>query len=365
MWTLEDDFDGYDAYERALHRLDMTSSPGYPYSQEATTNGLWLKWNGLECDEIQKLRLWHDVKLVLADEYEHIIRVFVKQEPHKKSKIEEKRWRLIMASSLPVQVAWHMLFFKLNDLEIKQAYHIPSQQGIVMIGGGWKLFSKSWSERGLTCGLDKSAWDWTAPMWTLNTDLELRRRLGRGSRMSEWLSLAKTLYRHMFEDPKLLLSDGSLYQQIVPGVMKSGCVNTISTNSHAQVFVHIAVCIDLGLDPYPLPVCCGDDTLQHDSHVRDLSAYRKYGVVVKSASTTMEFVGHEFREEGPYPLYFLKHLKKLQYVTDEVLPQYLDSMARMYVHTPYYGTWERLAELLGVILPMSQDAYRFWYDYSC
>nr|QXV86560.1 RNA-dependent RNA polymerase [Solemoviridae sp.] len=342
----------------------MTSSPGYPYMKEAPTNGKWLKWNGVAVDEIQSLRLWHDVKLVFADQYEQISRVFIKQEPHKTAKALENRWRLIIASSLPVQVAWHMLFYQMNDAEIDQAYNIPSQQGIVMVGGGWKLFSRSWVERGLTYGLDKSAWDWTAPSWALDLDLEFRKRMARGSRLDAWHSIAKTLYRHMFEDSKLLLSDGSLFQQVVPGVMKSGCVNTISTNSHCQVFVHIAVSLDLGLSPEPLPVCCGDDTLQHERHVHDLDAYRKYGIVVKSAAP-MEFVGHEFHESGPYPLYVLKHIRKMHYVPAEILPQYFDSMARMYVHTPYYDMWESLASSAGINLPMSRESYMYWYDYSC
>lgn len=167
IWQLPDDFDTRAAYERALMRLDMTSSPGYPYQKEAPTNGDWLKWNGVQCDRMQVERLWYDVQLVLTDQWDHIIRVFVKQEPHKISKIAEKRWRLIMASSLCVQLAWHMLFDYMNDLEIANPYDIPSQQGIVLVAGGWKTFRRQWESKGYTCGLDKSAWDWTAPKLSL------------------------------------------------------------------------------------------------------------------------------------------------------------------------------------------------------
>lgn len=364
VWNLPDDYLSYRRFEDSVARLDMQSSPGFPYMREATSNGLWLKWDGLRADEIQKLRLWHDVQLVFRDEYEHITRVFVKQEPHKIAKIEQKRWRLIMASSLPVQVAWHMLFSYLNDIEIDKAYDIPSQQGIVLVKGGWRDFMRSWDYRGLTCGLDKSAWDWTAPKWALDLDLQLRFRLGRGHQMNEWLGYAKILYRRMFEEAKLLLSDGSVYRQTVPGVMKSGCVNTISTNSHCQVFLHLAVCLDMGVTPYPLPVCCGDDTLQHARHAGDLEVYRKYGIVVKSVSDKVEFVGHEFSLEGPRPMYLLKHLKKLRYIKEDDMAQYLDSMARMYVHTPYFQIWSSLASAAGKPLPLSYEAYKFWYDYS-
>nr|QJI53817.1 MAG: hypothetical protein 2 [Solemoviridae sp.] len=342
----------------------MTSSPGYPYMREATTNAQWLKWDGIRVDEIQKQRLWMDVQDVIKGDLESYLRVFIKQEPHKRKKILEKRWRLIVASSLPVQIVWHMLFDYQNDLEIDEAFNIPSQQGILLVKGGWRQYYRSWSDRGLTCGLDKSAWDWTAPKWAIDLDLELRRRLCRGGMVDEWERIAKSLYRDMFEDPKLILSDGTVYQQVVPGIMKSGCVNTISTNSHCQIFLHMAVCLDNNWPITPLPVCCGDDTLQAEEHVSDLDAYRKYGVVVKSASTNVEFVGHEFSAAGPQPMYILKHVMKAQYTSDEILPQYLDSMARMYVHSPYYNIWEALSKALCIQLPMSRNAYQYWYDFD-
>lgn len=365
VWSLDDDFDSFEAFERALRRLDMTSSPGFPYQREAPTNGDWLKWNGVEVDEIQKQRLWFDVQLVMRDQWEHIIRVFIKQEPHKLAKVESGRWRLIMASSLPVQMLWHMLFDDLNDLEIKNSYDIPSQQGIILVAGGWKRYHAAWKELGLTCGVDKSSWDWTAPFWAIMLDLELRRRLGRGDRLQEWITLAKLLYRHMFEIPTLMLSDGQTFKQIVPGIMKSGCVNTISTNSHCQVFLHLAVCLDANIRLRPFPRACGDDTIHHVMHTNHLDLYKRYGVQIKEVSDELiEFVGHEFHDDGPRPMYILKHLKKLRYVSDDVLPQYLDSMARMYVHTDHFYFWERLARALRCPLPLSREAYSYWYDFA-
>lgn len=342
----------------------MTSSPGYPYMREATTNGQWLHWNGIECDRIQLERLWYDVQMVLEDRWEHRIRVFIKQEPHKISKAREGRWRLIMASSLCVQLVWHMLFDYLNDKEIAESYHIPSQQGLVLVGGGWKRYRKSWVEQGLTVGLDKSAWDWTAPFWCVRMNLELRQRLGRGEKLGEWRKLAELMYRHMFEHPILVLSDGTMLRQLIPGIMKSGCVNTISDNGHDQQFIHCAVAEAQGIEYDPYPPACGDDTLQHPKHTQDLAYYRNFGVQVKSVSEDIEFVGHEFTANGPHPLYFSKHLKKLQYVPDDVLPQYLDSMARMYVHTRYYDIWETMANVAGCPLPLSKSAYLYWYDYA-
>lgn len=342
-WRLPDDYLSREAFEDAVGRLDMTSSPGIPYLREAPTNREWLGWNGVTCDPYKLDRLWHDVQLVIDKKFETILRVFIKQEPHKNAKIAEKRWRLIMAASLPVQIVWHMLFDYMNDAEISNAYFIPSQQGINLVGGGWKQYTNQWESKGLDWGLDKSAWDWTAPYWCMELDLEFRRRMGNGRFMAEWTDLARHLYSQMFEDPKLVLSDGTVWQQCVPGIMKSGCVNTISINSHCQVFMHLLYCFEMNVDIYPLCVACGDDTLQHPKHCGDIKFYDKYGVIVKSASESREFVGHEFTRDGPHPLYMSKHMKKVRYVSEENLGQYFDSMARMYVHTRYFDIWEDLA----------------------
>lgn len=362
VWELPDDFDSFERFEQAVARLDWKSSPGYPYMQDAPTNRDWLKFNGVECDSIQMQQLWFDVKNVFSGDFETIFRVFIKQEPHKASKAVEGRWRLIMAAPLSVQIAWQMLFGYLNDLEIDKAYFIPSQQGMQMVGGNWKLYYNQWRQKGLTCGLDKSGWDWTCPSWVLMLDLVLRHRLGRGKRLREWKEIADRLYREAFVSSKIMFSSGLILKQCIPGIMKSGVVNTISTNSHGQMFVHIAVCLDSGLPLQPWPACCGDDTLQHLVHTNDTSVYQKYGLQIKEVSETMEFVGHEFTSSGPKPNYWMKHLKKMMYVKDEDLTSYLDSMAGMYVHTEQFEFWERLARILGRNLRLSRYGYLYWYD---
>jgi len=361
-WELPEDFLSREAFDRAIKRVDMTSSPGYPYCRESPRNGDWLEYNGVECSGAKLERLWFDTQLVLSGSWENYLKAFVKSEPHKLSKVEEGRWRLIMAASLPVQMAWHMLFDYQNDVEIKKAYYIPSQQGLKLPGGHWKLYREQWLTAGYNCGLDKSAWDWTAPYWALKLDLEFRYRMGRGRSMADWRVIAEVLYHQMFNDPTIILSDGTLWRQTVPGIMKSGCVTTISTNSHMQVMLHLLACWEVGVSIHPLPVACGDDTLQTLAQSSDLHAYTKYGVVVKQASEGLEFVGHDFLETGPQPVYMFKHIKKLGFVTDEILPQYLDSMARMYVHTPHFEVWQELAEKLAGGLPLSKYAYEHWYD---
>lgn len=364
VWVLPDDFDSFGRFKRVvLTRLDMQASPGYPYLREASTVGQWLGWDSFNVNEVRLMRLWYDVQAVIQDRWQHVLKVFIKMEPHKLKKVLSKRWRLIMSNSLPVTVLWHMLFDFMNDLEIEKAYEIPSQQGIRMKGGNWRIFYESWKSAGLSCGLDKSSWDWTAPYWALKLDLRFRYRMGRGDHMERWHGMAQLLYRHMFEEPYVLTSAGLLYRQVVPGIMKSGCVNTISTNSHMQVMIHYAVCLHMGWPLRPTPVCCGDDTLQHEKHTLDVGIYNRFGAIIKEVSDTMEFVGHTFTDNGPIPNYFQKHLKKIAYVAEENQATYLDQMARMYCHTGYFEFWNRVAIRLEKPLPHSRFNYQFWYNF--
>lgn len=363
IWVLPDDFLDRSAFNRALLRLDRTSSPGWPYMQKASNNGEYLGFNGIEYDPVRVEQLWIDVQWRVKNHPTWYLRLFIKQEPHKPGKVQEGRWRLILASPLDVQMLWHMLFDVQNDAEIEQAYFIPSQQGIVMPGGGWKQFYRQWCARGYDTGLDKSAWDWTVAKFLLDMDLEFRRRMCRGPKKDQWHSLAKRLYSDMFDHPLILCSDGSIYRQMYPGIMKSGCVNTISTNSHMQIMVHLMVCFDEGLNYDPLPVACGDDTLQCSYHASSVDSYARYGAIVKSASDGMEFVGHEFFPDGPRPLYLEKHLLKFCYVRDEIMPEYLDSMARMYCKDKMFDFWSAMAEELGCVLH-SREYYQYWYDFD-
>lgn len=361
-WILPDDWFSYDRFRAVLMRLEHSSSPGYPYCREKQTIGEWLGFNGFHYDPIRVQMLWLDVLEIYRGGGEMIQRVFIKQEPHKKSKAEEGRWRLIMSFPLSFQVFWHLLFDIQNDLEITNATSIPSQQGIWLHGGAWKGHVNRWKQMGYNVGLDKSAWDWTYPKWLLDWDLEFRFRMGHGEKMSEWLNHAKRMWELAFgEGAKFVTSNGTLLEQKVPGVMKSGSVVTISSNSHAQAMLHALVCMDEGVSVDPFPACCGDDTLQRLDQA-SIPGYAKYGVVVKSASEGLEFMGHEFLKTGPAPLYMEKHFNRLLHIDDAYLADYIDTMARMYVKTPYFEVWERIGMAFGHLLP-SKRYLENWYDH--
>lgn len=318
-------------------------------------------------DPIQVERLWYDVQQVLDGTFDTFYRVFIKMEPHKIKKCQDKRWRLIIAAPLSVQIAWHMLFDYGNDVEIANSFELPSQQGLKVIGGDWKRYLAMWKAKSLVSSLDKSAWDWTAPYWAILTDLRLRFRLARGNQKQQWFEVAQRLYDDMFKHPKVVTTEGYVLRQVHPGIMKSGCVNTISTNSHCQVFLHLAVMLRLGENYYPLPACLGDDTLNAPWHVENhhLEAYRELGVQVKTVNDVIEFAGHTFKSTGPLPTYKNKHLMRFLYQEDSVLEEYTNGMMRMYVHDDdMYAFWERMNHALGFTPQNSKEYIRYWYDVS-
>lgn len=363
---IREDFDLFSGFYRAVRRLENSSTPGYPYCTESPTIGSYLGFDGLEYNDFKLQKLWFDVqKLLDGDFSELLFNVFIKEEPHKMEKVDEGRFRLIIGSPLHFQVLCHMLFDDMNDKQIEKSYEIPSQQGIILNGGGWRSYVRLWTGLGLNCGLDKRAWDWTVPGWKIRTSLEFRKRMVYGRKHQRWAMLAEKAYSALFDQPKLILSDGRVFQQLYPGIMKSGCVNTISDNSLMQVIDHILVCEDLGVKHLPLPRAVGDDTLSNSSQVYDTCAYAKYGAVVKSASDGLEFVGMEFTSYGPIPLYLDKHLYKVAYCSPTVLEQYLDAMLRMYSYSTTYYLWEEIALRCGLLGRMrSRQYYLNWYDYD-
>lgn len=361
-----DHFDTYDHFIKCVRNLEFSSSPGFPFSQENPTIGEWLGFDGVDFSMQRLMRLWHMVvDLFEEEEIDCLWRVFIKSEPHKLHKMKSKRYRLIMCPPLHVQVLWQMLFMEQNAKEVINAYSIPSQQGIVLPYGGWRQYYDQWCKQGTVCGTDAVAWDWTLPGWVFKLDLEFRKCQVRGSRVNQWAQVAAKLYRNAFRDTKILISDGRVFQQQHWGVMKSGCVNTISTNSHGGFMFHCLYCYDTETEIYPYPKCVGDDQLQHEKHLSNLAVYSKYGKIIKSVSSTCEFVGRQFSQQGPKPMYINKHLFNIYYCDDLLLEQTLNSyLMENALCDEGWGVWSELIQLLGLAGEFpSRRTYKRWYDH--
>lgn len=351
-------------FEKVIRRLNFQGTPGYPYCMEATTIGGWLVFDGLTFNETRKEQLWLDVqKIINGDFTESYWRIFIKREPHKKSKAQQKRWRLIAACNLAIQVVWQMCFAQMNDKEIQNAINLPSQQGIILCGGSWKYFYRQWIENNMVYGTDASAWDWTVPGWMCRADLEFRTRLSYGTDFEQWKHVAASLYEDAFHHPRFYLTDGRVFRQRHWGIQKSGCVNTISTNSHGGAMLHCLYSQHYGIPLQPFAKTVGDDKLQTYAYVEHPEFYEKYGFVIKEVTSNCEFVGHRFTPDGPIPMYSGKHVTNLLYADDAYIPEILNSFLGLYANDkPMSKFWRELASELGIAhLMRSECYYQYWY----
>lgn len=350
-----DDWMSYESFRAQINGLDNTSSPGWPYMKSATTIGKWLGADGLgHYDERQIAILWHDVQRVLANDYEHLFRVFVKDEPHKRNKIIANKWRLIIASALPVQMVWRMAFDHQNRWLNDHPYDTPSAHGLVFPHGGWRRFKAMVETEKLIYSRDISAWDVNMPGSIVYLVREFRKTAGGPA---SWLRVVDMLYRDAFRDAKLLFSSGRVVQQTYWGFMKSGLFNTISDNSLGMVGMH-----RLAATRARIPVgsikATGDDVLQSiisDTYLEELELL---GCKVKEITKAPVFMGTDFTDR-PKPVYFSKHVVNIASTTAE-LEEVLDSYVRLYCYSEHLEFWECLARELGIRIK-SKRYYQFWY----
>lgn len=185
------------------------------------------------------------------------VRLFIKNDPHKKSKIDSSFLRLISNVSFLDELVDRLLFGPQNEIEIDNWLDCPSKPGIGFTDEMMKDFSTRVfaHPRGKAEG-DLSSWDWTVQGWELMVEAEMRIQLAS----LDPESLAAKVIRNRIYCVSLsvfVLSDGSMYAQTIPGIMLSGWYNTSSSNSR----IVRLLCKMLGAD---WSVHMGDDFISDD-----------------------------------------------------------------------------------------------------
>jgi hypothetical protein len=166
------------------------------------------------------------------------IKVFIKQEPHKVAKVESGKLRIISNVSIADQLIERVLCAKQNKREIASWKQCPSKPGMGLHDEGLReLFSEvvaAHDQFGKLAETDISGWDWSVKDWLLAFDAELRVALYHAGENS---ALSHLLWFRGFAVARKVfcLSDGSLYEQKVPGIQASGSYNTSSTNSRMRI----------------------------------------------------------------------------------------------------------------------------------
>lgn len=345
-WRIPDDFMQYTHFVRSVESLEWQSSPGYPYMFEGTTNEQYFCRDKPELYQTRLLTTWTMVQArINGTRTADLIRLFVKAEPVKIKKLEEGRVRLISSVGLIDQLLDTMLFGPFNDILIERCLTNPNKAGWSPLKGGWKMVPNR-----PKLAIDKSTWDWSVCAWILELELELREILCENVN-DEWKRLASQRYRELFFAPLFINSAGIVLRQKEPGVMKSGCKNTIATNSICQVILHVYTSIQCNekiTDIWAM----GDDTLQDPplditKYIDVLSQY----CYVKHAKFTNEFAGFRFQGVSVNPLYRGKHAYMLYHLD----PAYGQEIASSYILNYHRSTacqWMReFFSTLGYDLP--------------
>jgi hypothetical protein len=245
------------------------------------------------------------------------VRLFVKQEPHKINKIKTKRFRLISSVSLIDQLVERVLFGVQNRKEIECWKLIPSKPGIGLTDDLARcVFNevRNASNCYNMCEADISGWDWSVQLWELLADAEIRVRLSRGAHplcKRAMINRMQCLARSVFS-----LSNGKLFEQGLPGLMKSGSYLTSSTNSRCRVLDHHV----LGGNWI---IAMGDDSIEADISTETESGAERYGALgkivgmydycpvdQKGVTQDFEFCSQRFTSSGPIPQNWAKMLTK-------------------------------------------------------
>lgn len=344
-WRIPDDFLSYEHFMRVVGRLDWNSSPGYPYFYTNTTNrslfGLDKEGN---INQVKLHSIWEIVQRRLEERTDDPIRLFVKPEPHKHKKICAKAYRLISSVSVIDQIIDHMLHDDLNDQIVVNWLNQPAKIGWSPYKGGWKIIPQNW------IAMDKSAWDWSVRPWLLQAVLDLRISLCENMN-EKWLELAYWRASVMCKNPVFITSGGCLFKQKFSGGIKSGSVETLASNSIAQVILHARVAFELGIEP-PLMFTMGDDTIQQpidnlEAYVSKLNEF----CYVKEVIPRVEFAGHRFQGAYVEPLYRGKHAFVMLHMPDKIVDEASVSYSLLY-HRSRLRDWVRdFFTQLGVELP--------------
>jgi len=352
MVEIPEDFLQFSHYERIVrNNINWNSSPGFPYYYNFANNGQFFSVKEGVVDDKRLLEVWPLVQQRINERTCDPIRLFVKQEAHKLSKIRDKRWRLISSVSIIDQIIDQLLFADQNQAIVDSWMYTPLKVGWTPFLGGWRMVPKTG-----VVALDKSSWDWTVKEWMCEIDLMIRTNLVYGKHKDKWLELAAFRYKSLFNKPYYVTSGGLVLQARYNGVMKSGCVNTITSNSIMQLILHHRVCYEIGVKPGRIWTL-GDDTLQEivpnmEQYVDKMNEY----CIVKQVVYKPEFAGFDFGNTIE-PLYKGKHAYNLLYAD----PAIVEDLSRSY-QLLYWKSKDkqRLQQVFGYV-PLDFDG--IWNGY--
>lgn len=226
---------------------------------------------------------------LLKNGYIDAMKLFIKLEPHKISKLNENRERLIFSVSLIDNIIAILLCNAQNKTEIINYLTIPSKAGLSFTDEGTRKFLETIPDFSIL-GTDVKDWDFHLKPWEFQLDLDRRADLN-GGHNTLWYHLLQVQY-YCIQRKVFVLSDGTMYAQVLPGIMPSGYNNTTSTNSAIRAGNHHVIAAKLQFNPWCYTM--GDDSLEKD-HPGVTEAYTSYlGKTIKDSKIVSKDSGFEF-----------------------------------------------------------------------
>lgn len=226
------------------------------------------------------------------------VRTFVKNEPHGKEKISTGRLRLICMVPIHIVMAEMLVFGVQNSEEIAHYDSIPSKPGLGLADDAQIEQVCEEVGREIPQGVseaDVSGFDFSVSEEFFKYDARRRVDLIEGG-ASESFTNAVYNAHHSLCRSVFALSDGRMFKQLEPGVMKSGRYVTSSTNS----FIRVLMARSIGSR---WCIAMGDDSLE--ATVPDaIAKYAELGVKVKfyrNVTTEFEFCSHTFKGGKAWP----------------------------------------------------------------
>lgn len=326
-----------------MQELDWDSTPGCCYLKYlGSTNKEIFKWNGIEVDRQRCELVKGAVRARFTDLLHDIphadpLNVFIKREPHKLSKWDEGKFRLISGVSLIDTMIDRVLFGWLLRVALSTVLETPCMLGWAPTRGGWRYLAAKFNNKPVTC-MDKSAFDWTVTPWMIESAEQFLHELPVNA-PEWWHKMVAHRFRLLYKDCVYQFPDETQVQQEFWGIQKSGCLLTLILNSYWQTLLHCYASIALGFDPFvDHPITMGDDTLQVWRRTgielgRYAQVISEVGPNIKSAVVQhwIEFAGFIVVGNSCVPAYWKKHLFNLLYASDPV--QTLQQYQVLYSHS--------------------------------
>lgn len=244
------------------------------------------------------------------------VRVFVKNEPHTKEKINTGRVRLIMSVSLTDKIIEMLLSRHLTKLEIQNWKNIPSKPGIGFSEEDAACVYADVMNGGPMSYTDVKSWDWNVKQWQVLDEANFCILLANNpSDCWKHLLIAKA---YLETESIYQFSDGTLVQPNYAGIVNSGKFRTSKSNS----FMRVRIADLIGAKK---TIAAGDDSVE--STVPDaIAKYLELGIVVKEylpVKDSFEFCSHYYGPKGSYALNKEKMVMNLLHQTPKDISEYL------------------------------------------